>query len=126
VARAAFMQNGSGNSYSTSVSGDGRYTVFLSTAANLVTNQVTVNSQANVFLFDKQAGTITLVNHVPGLANTTGNLGVEFRFSPPPLSDLLPVISADGSTVAFVTYDTNLLANETSTETGHPTCIYLY
>ena len=77
-----------GISYSTSVSADGRYTVFLSTATNLVTNQVTVNDQANVFLYDKQTGTITLVNHVPGFANTTGDHGVLNQFSPPALPEV--------------------------------------
>ena len=65
-----------GGSFATSTSADGRYTVFTSTATNLIPNQVTVNSSQNVFLYDKTTATIRLVNHVPGFDNTTGDGGV--------------------------------------------------
>src|SRR5262249_6839020 len=101
-----------GNSYSTSVSADGRFTVFTSTAANLVTNQATANSGQNIFLFDKQTSVVTLVNHVPGLANTTGDGGIPFTFGLRPLRPESPVVSADGSPVAFVSTDANLVPHE--------------
>src|SRR5262249_37368959 len=82
--------------------------------------QVTLNDQQNVFLYDNQAGTITLVNHVPGAFNTTGDGGVRpgfFRSVDPsqrPPDYVQPVISADGSTVAFASFDDNLVPNETT------------
>jgi Tol biopolymer transport system component len=116
VSRAAFQQLSPGNNYSTSVSADGTYTVFTSTAENLVPNQVTVNNNENVFLYQAPAGdgagTIKLVNHVPGLPATTGDGGIPFTFGERPLKPQLPVISADGSTVAFTTSDDNLVPGE--------------
>ena len=116
---AAFHPSQPGSSYSTSVSADGRYTVFLSNATNLVLNQATVNSEQNVFLYDNQTKTITLVNHVPGAPNTTGDGGVHPFFAPtsgdaaaPPQPWVQPVISADGSTIAFTSFDDNLVPGE--------------
>ncbi|HJT76638.1 MAG TPA: hypothetical protein VJ739_05505, partial [Gemmataceae bacterium] len=114
VSRAAFQQVAPGNSYPVSVSGDGRYTVFTSTAEDLVPNQTTAtfSDSQNIFLFDEQAGTNRLVNHVPGLPDTTGDGGIPFTFGQRPLQPLLPVVSADGSTVAFTTTDDNLVPGE--------------
>src|SRR5262249_14362265 len=55
------------------MSDDGHFTVFISTAINVVAGQVDTNKTADVFLFDKTAGTNTLVSHVPGSLATTGN-----------------------------------------------------
>jgi hypothetical protein len=107
VSRAAFAQALSGPSFSTSVSGDGRFTVFTSTA-DLVANEVAVNSNQNIFLYDKQAGNVTLVNHAPGLPDTTGDAGIGPTGARLP-SSLEPVISADGSFIAFISADTNLV-----------------
>lgn len=115
VSRAAFRAPPApGNSFSTSVSADGRYTVFTSTATNLVSNQVTANQNQNIFLYDKQTGIVTLVNHAPDVANTTGNGGLGFARQPNarPPSYLQPVISADGHFVAFASFDLNLVPNE--------------
>jgi Tol biopolymer transport system component len=136
VSRAAFPDpEAPGNSYSTSVSADGRYTVFTSNATNLVPNQVTVNTQQNVFLFDKQTGVVTLVNHAPGTPNTTGDHGVTDFFPaadnfmrPPDYQQ--PVISADGSTIAFASFDDNLVPGETRVvgggDSGGGELLYLY
>jgi hypothetical protein len=111
VSRAAFVQIVTGNSYSTSVSADGRYTVFTSTATNLVPNQVTTNDNENIFLYDNQFGTVGLVNHVPGLPDTTGDGGIDGTYGQrPPLSEQ-PVIGSDGSTIAFYSVDDNLVPN---------------
>ncbi len=119
VSAAAFPDpEAPGDSFSSSVSADGTYTVFLSNATNLVPNQVTVNSQQNVFLYDKLTGTITLVNHAPGALNTTGDGGVHPDFFPSTNLDtrlpayVQPVISADGSTIAFASFDDNLVSGE--------------
>jgi Tol biopolymer transport system component len=110
VSRAAFERRMPGNSYSTSVSADGRYTVFTSTATDLVRNQVTANARQNVFVYDKETNTVTLVNHVPGLFSTTGDGGVDAAGRPP--ADLRPVISADGGFIAFASLDLNLVPDE--------------
>ncbi|HJT79485.1 MAG TPA: hypothetical protein VJ739_19975, partial [Gemmataceae bacterium] len=142
ASRAAFAEpEAPGDSFATSVSADGRYTVFTSNATNLVPNQVTVNTQQNVYLFDNQTGTVRLVNHVPGLPATTGDGGVHPLFFPSantadrPPDYVQPVISADGSTVAFASFDDNLVANESvpaaeKDQTSHPgpviEFLYLY
>src|SRR5438045_2600875 len=51
-------------------SADGRFTVYQSNAANLVSGQVNTAVASNIFLHDQQTGTTTLVSHVPGAANT--------------------------------------------------------
>jgi hypothetical protein len=119
ASRAAFPDpQAPGDSFATSVSADGRYTVFTSNATNLVTNQVTVNTQQNIFLYDSQTGTVRLVNHVPGAFNTTGDGGVHPDFFPstdsalPPPDFVKPVISADGNWIAFASFDDNLVPNE--------------
>ena len=116
-------------SFATSVSADGRDTVFTSPLTNLVPNQVTNNQNQNIFVYDNQKGTIALVNHLPGLPNTTGNGGL---FNPGianslhsrPASYLQPVISANGNFIAFASFDSNLVPNE-STLDGPP-LVYVY
>jgi len=85
------------------MSSDGRYVVFTSDAANLIDGMVLDNSEGNVFLYDRVAGTLTLVSHRAGSATTTGNgWGA---------SD--PSISADGAWVAFDSDATNLIGGQT-------------
>ena len=127
-----------GDSFSTSVSADGTYTVFVSTATDLVPNQVNPHSAAtvNVFLYDKDTNTVALVNHAPGVPNTSGDGGLNYKGQPDdqaPISALQPVISADGSTIAFTSYDNNLVSGEDQNETNQPpweainhACVYLY
>jgi Tol biopolymer transport system component len=127
-----FLKHG-GDSFSTGLSGDGRYTVFTSGATNLIANQTTLNNNQNIFLYDKVLKKTVLVNHVPGFANTTGNGGVSlYPFNP--IRDRLPaflqpVVSADGSFVAFASYDTNLVTGEhfpDGSNLARALCIYLY
>jgi Tol biopolymer transport system component len=133
VSRAAFTRVVTGASFSTSVSADGRYTVFTSLATNLVSNQATINGNQNVFVFDDRQGTIALVNHVPGFSNTTGNGGVSL-FPDAQIATRLPallqpVISADGHFIAFTSYDTNLVPGEAfppQSGKDREVCVYLY
>jgi Tol biopolymer transport system component len=122
-----------GDSFSTAVSADGRFTVFTSTAAGLVPGEVNANAFQNVFVYDHQAGTVALVNHLPGQPNRTGNGGLgDFAGQQPvnsrPPDVMVPVISADGSTIAFVSYDTNLVRGESlpAGTRGPVRCLYLY
>jgi Tol biopolymer transport system component len=93
----------SGNSpspYSTgasnpSISADGRYVAFDSLSSDLVAG-IDTNSRRDVFVRDLVAQTTTLVSINP--AGTTSGNGDSYN----------PVISADGSTIAFVSFATNL------------------
>jgi Tol biopolymer transport system component len=83
------------------VSSDGRFSVFTSTAANLVAGQVDGNGGSDVFLYDHTAGTVTLVSHAAAGAATAGN-GTSDQ----------PAISADGSRVAFLSTASNLITGQ--------------
>lgn len=81
-------------------SGDGRYIVFTSSASTLVNNDS--NEQSDVFLYDRQTNTTTLISR-----NFTQNgtaAGKSFN----------PVISYDGSSVAFISTANNLVASMSS------------
>src|SRR5262249_4282657 len=55
------------------ISADGRFTVYESFAPNLVLGQVNTAVVGNVFLYDQQTGTTTLVSHTPSSATTGAN-----------------------------------------------------
>jgi Tol biopolymer transport system component len=92
-------------SYPWSVSDDGRHSVYLSTAPNVVPGQVDLNAGgADAFLFDRIAGTTTLLSHVDESAVTTGLNAV---------SDA--AISANGAYVAFASSELYLYERATGT-----------
>jgi Tol biopolymer transport system component len=91
--------NGPSYPGSTSVSGDGRWVVFASTADNLVDGDT--NQCRDIFLRDLVAGTLTLVS-----ASTNGTPGNG------PSSE--PAISGDGRYVAFTSLATDLVPGNTS------------
>lgn len=78
-----------GASGSATISDDGRFVAFSSSASNLVTGDS--DGQPNVFLRDMTSGTTTLVSHAAGSS------------TPIPAAD--PILTADGSTVLFRSYD---------------------
>jgi Tol biopolymer transport system component len=78
-----------------SISGDGRYVTFVSSATNLVAGVV---SGPQVYLRDTQTGQTSLISRNNNASVVAGNAG-----------STAPLISADGSTVAFVSQATNLL-----------------
>ena len=85
----------SGFSTEPSISGDGRFVVFSSFAANLVPGDT--NRAQDVFLRDLQAGTNSLVS-----ASTNGGFGNANSY--------LPIISSDGKFVLFRSRAQNLAA----------------
>ncbi len=87
-----------GDSASPSLSADGRYLVYSSAASNVVA-QDQDGFTRDVFLADLQAGTTVLVS--AGLDAHAAS-GASF----------MPVISGDGSTVAFVSYADNLIVDD--------------
>jgi hypothetical protein len=91
--------SGAGNGFSQdpSISTDGRYIAFSSSATNLVTGVTDTNATNDVFVRDQALGTTTLVT-VSSTGSSTGN-----SFSN------TPVISGNGGFVAFWSYATNLV-----------------
>src|SRR5215210_3627961 len=91
----------SGESDTRSISADGRFLVFLSTAANLVPGQIDENNANDVFLRDRVTGTTLLVSRSASSPATTGDASSDDA-----------VISADGRYVAFVSLARNLIAGQ--------------
>jgi Tol biopolymer transport system component len=87
---------GNGSSDSPSISADGRYIAFRSSASNLVAND-TNGATRDVFVRDLVAGTTTLVS-VNAAGTGSGNSSSD-----------APVISADGNIVAFRSFASNLV-----------------
>src|SRR4029077_14356649 len=81
-----------GSSTSASISGDGRYVAFDSTARNLVDGDV--DARSDVFVRDRQTGTTTRLSpdHVDDFFGLP---------SPVPLASVRPRISGDGRYVTF-------------------------
>ena len=87
---------GNGASSSPSISADGRYVAFASAASNLVDGDT--NDAADIFVYDRQSGTVELVS-----VNSDGVIGNG--------SSSQPSISDDGQTISFTSSATNLSDN---------------
>ena len=92
-----------GNSGSASgvhaVSADGHYVVFESDAKNLIPDDT--NNRNDVFVYNTQTGQITRVSVASDGVQGNGNAGT-------------PAISANGRYVAFQSYASNLVSNDTN------------
>lgn len=91
---------GNGDSEAATVSADGRYVAFVSSASNLLSGDV--NQAQDVFVKDMQTGTVYLVS-----ANAGGAWGSGGNSS-------APAISGDGRYVAFISTATNLISGDTN------------
>lgn len=110
---AASPTAAAGSSISFTVSKDGRYVVFSSSAANLAAGQTDGGSFTNAFLYDRTTGATTLISHNATSSTTTGD------------DDSFPItISADGRFVAFISSATDLIADMGDSEAGNN--IFLY
>jgi Tol biopolymer transport system component len=89
-----------GSSRMPSVSADGRYVAFESAAGDLLPHQTDAGGY-DVFLYDRVSRSNVLASHLPTSLATVGNGPSEFAH-----------ISADGSTVAFASYASNLGAGQ--------------
>jgi Tol biopolymer transport system component len=87
-----------GSSYDPSISADGRYVAFGSSAENLSSEDTAFN---DVFVRDLTAGTTTLVSRAAGPTGAAGDG-----------ESTDPSISADGRHVAFVSQANNLVADD--------------
>jgi Tol biopolymer transport system component len=85
-------------SYYAAIGSEGRYVAFGSSASTLVPGFVDGNGamEYDIFLFDRLAGTNTLVSHLPASLTTSGNLGAN-----------APIVGNDGR-VAFQSFATDL------------------
>lgn len=88
-----------GRSYDAAVGGDGRYVAFTTEATNLVAADA--NGKADVVVHDRQAGTTSLVSATPSGLAGDGASGS-------------PVVSGDGTKVAFVSSAGDLVAGDTN------------
>lgn len=109
VSRNAAGEEGNGNSSSPSISADGRYVVFETAATNLSTGDVNTYLR-DVYLWDQQTGRLTLVSR-----STTGQTGNGESYE--------PVISGDGSTVAYTSNASDIVTLQPVFNTPN---IYVY
>jgi Tol biopolymer transport system component len=101
-----------GASGNPALSADGRWTVFLSNAANLSPGQSDDNQVEDVFLHDHVTGAVTLVSHAASSSLAAGDQGSEAA-----------VISADGRWIAYVSRAANLVAGEVKASDSN---VFLY
>ena len=92
-------QTANGASIEPSISGDGRYVTFESTASDLVAGDN--NGQRDVFVHDRQTGATTHVS-----------VSIEGTF--PAGNSAKPSISADGRAIAFESTASILVAGDTN------------
>jgi Tol biopolymer transport system component len=93
-----------GESTEPSISADGRYVAFVSSASNLVPEDT--DNRSDIFVFDRQAGTTERVS-----VDSQGNQGTGPRFG---IENFEPSISADGRHVVFISTASNLVAGDTN------------
>jgi hypothetical protein len=87
-----------------SISSDGRFITYVSSATDLLSGQTGSSGQGNVFLYDRTTGTNVLVSHNTASATSVGNGASSY-----------PILSADGTVVAFESTSTDLLVGQTTT-----------
>jgi Tol biopolymer transport system component len=108
IVRASVSNNGAQaikNCINPAISGDGRFIVFESDASNLVPGDT--NDDGDVFLKDLQTGDITRLSVSASGEETINNFeGTNYVFR--------PAISADGRTVAFMSYADRLVPGDTN------------
>lgn len=95
----AAREQGNQDSRFPTISGDGNRIAFDTTATNLVTNDT--NNAHDVFVRDRTANTITRVSVSSDNKQSNG-------------SSYWSMISGDGQTVVFMSYASNLVANDTN------------
>jgi Tol biopolymer transport system component len=76
---AAASTEANGMSYPVSLSADGRYFLFNSSATDLVSGQVDTNGTTDAFLYDRVTGSTLLASHSTASATTAGSSGTDGR-----------------------------------------------
>jgi hypothetical protein len=95
---AAGTGSGNGPTTAATISDDGRYVAFMSSAGNLVSNDTNGTLRFDIFLRDLQTGTTTLISVTPNGAES-GNQ-----------NSTVPIVSAGGGHVFFASTATNLVS----------------
>ncbi|CAH1189922.1 hypothetical protein PAECIP111893_00020 [Paenibacillus plantiphilus] len=90
---------GTGDSKSSSVSGDGRYVAYASASGNLVDGDT--NGKQDIFLYDRVAGTTKRINLGTGGVQANGD-------------SYAPAVSLDGAYTLFTSKATNLINGDTN------------
>jgi Tol biopolymer transport system component len=85
------------------VSADGSAVVFLSTATDLISGQIDLGTNSDVFHYDRSTGTVSLASRDVASPTTGGN-GTSPTFPP------RPSISASGSVLIFASDASNLVS----------------
>jgi Tol biopolymer transport system component len=93
--------------FSSAISADGRFVAFDSFATNLVADDV--GNSSDVFIHDRLTGVTEIVS-----VDSNGSPGSGSPFVPNGSQEMS--VSADGRIVAFTSYHTNLVPNDTN---GH-------
>lgn len=92
---------GDGTSFDPHISEDGRFIVFSSQATNLVPDDD--NNNTDIFLFEIENGSITRISTAAGGGDSDDD-------------SVLPVISSNGQYIAFQSWATNIVADDTNNE----------
>jgi Tol biopolymer transport system component len=106
------------SSYSAGISADGRWIFYLSLGTDLVAGQRDANNAADVFLYDRLAGTSALVTHASSSTVTAANGGAA---STPEVS---LAISADGRWLVYLSTATNLVQRQV--DRNNASDVFLY
>ena len=99
VSVASDGTQGNGSSEYASISGDGRYVAFQSTASSLVSGDT--NNTSDIFVYDRETNTTSRVS-----VASNGTQGNDYSYD--------PFISADGRYVAFESQASTLVSGDTS------------
>jgi hypothetical protein len=105
VSRVSVRTDGgqaNGGSFHAAISGDGRYVAFASDATNLVSSDS--NGVRDVFVRDRQTGTTTRVS-----VHSNGGQAIGGKSEDPSIA-----MRGDGYVVAFTSYATTLVGNDTN------------
>jgi Tol biopolymer transport system component len=94
-----FPRTANNQSFTPSMSADGAFVAFTSSAADLVAGSSGPTPVLNVYLWERATGIVTLVSHAAAAAGQRGNN-----------QSYEPVMSADGAFVAFTSYASDLVA----------------
>jgi Tol biopolymer transport system component len=93
---------GDGSSWQGAISPDGGFIAFLSKATDLIPGLTAAGRGANVFLYDRAAGTLSLISHASGSPLTAAGGAAGFVS-----------LSADGRWIAFTSRGKNLIPGQT-------------
>lgn len=114
VSRAAGQtQSGNGTSLAPSISADGQYVAFVSSATDLVPG-LSSSGSFQVFLWSRASDSVALVSHAAGAPTAAANNSCNGR----------PSLSADGRFVAYLCRATNLVTGQNDTNAQDDAFLY--